>query len=388
MRIYLKILFFTALLSELSGQVGFDNRNWVVGRYYGDVTRIIPSMGYTVTYFGGLDFTKMPSDTFRLYTQDSTWWHPYWSGTDAMSSVLYVKNDSTIRYLNVIYGQLYSNDSLHLDLYSGGSYPYSYHYRMKKVKDYWGGCRMLNQSSVIACNSIKSIVNFTIDPLAVTPLSFTIQAPASCTGSYVVSSSVASPAFTLGCVGVNTIVVRDWNNALVGTFTHTVSMDTVLNITINTAKDTICEGESTSLGFNPGGISNIIWSEGSTASSVLVSPTVTTTYSFSALYTSGSRTCTAKGSKTIHVKSCAGIDELAKLNSISIYPVPASDKLYINNNWNLEIKKCILITVDGKEIPVHLVKDEISVNDVAEGIYFLRVQTDKGILTRKIIIQH
>jgi hypothetical protein len=382
------ILIFIKITLDLSAQVGFDNRNWLIGRYYGTYTQITPSFSNTITCQGGLDITKLTADTIHLLIKDSTCMQNYWANTNGYSGVLEVQNDSTLKYSSIMFGKLYSNDSLHFDYYTGGSVPYYTSYRMKKVRNYWGGCRMLNQSSFIACNSIKSIVNFTIDPLAVTPLSFTIQTPGACTGSYVVSSSVASPAFTLGCVGVNTIVVRDWNNALVGTFTHTVSMDTVIIIAINTAKDTICEGESVSLGFNPVGISNINWSEGSTTSSILVSPTVTTTYSFSALYTSGSRTCTAKGLKTIHVKSCAGIDEIKKLNSIGVYPVPASDKLFIENSWSIEIKKCILITVDGKEMPVQLLKGEIDVSDIGEGLYFFKLQTDKGIITRKIIIQH
>jgi len=392
-RTYLYISILVVLILKANGQIGFDNRNWIIGRYYGDVTRIIPSMGYTVTYFGGLDFTKMPSDTSHLFTQDSTFWQSYWNGTDALSSVLYVENDSSIRYSNVIYGQLYSNDSVHLDLYSGGSVPYSYHFRMKRVKRYWGGCGIVNQSSVLLCNSTYTTVNFTVDPIAALPLSFTVQTPSGCsTGSYVSSSSSANPVFILYCGGTYTFVVRDANNSLLGNFTHTVTESTMIDPGISCNSSIICTGQTMTLNIvgNPGyTISPVNWSEGSTSSSIIVSPTVTTTYSFTGLYTtSSSRTCTAQSSKTIVVNACIGINELEALQNITVSPNPANDKLFIQNPMNIEMKRVSLQSVEGKEILMLDNKYEINISTLSEGIYFLKLETDKGFLTKRIIIQH
>jgi len=260
----------------------------------------------STTCQAGLDITKKTFDTMHMDFLDSTCQTQYWNGV-SYGNVFEVFNDSSLKYNNVVYGQLYSNDSLHIDFIVGGSFPYSISYQMIKVKSYFAGCGMTNQSSTISCSSNYSSINFTVDAGAAMPISYTVQPPASCAGSYIVSSSSTNPSFTLNCAGVNTIVVRDANNLLLGTFTHTVN-------------------------------------------------------------------------------ACVGIHELEEI-SIKIYPIPASDKLIIQNIDNLKTKKCVLVNVDGKELPIQISNVEINISSLAEGIYFLKLETDKGILTRKIIIQ-
>ncbi len=132
------IPFFASFISHLVGQLAFDNRNWVIGRYYGNVTRINITYSNTGTCSAGMDIIKMAADiSSELYIQDSSCIQGGWGIINSFSSVLNVFNDSTLRYLNVVYGELFSNDSLRLDFYNGTVVVYKYSYRMKKVKSYW-----------------------------------------------------------------------------------------------------------------------------------------------------------------------------------------------------------------------------------------------------------
>ncbi len=217
------ILLFSFSISNLISQVAFDNRNWVIGRYYGNLTRINISYSTTANCPVGMDIIKMVSDTLHLYIQDSTCWNPYWSTIFNMSTVLNVSNDSTLRYLNTVYGKLYSTDSLHLDFYVTGMIIYKYSYRMKKVKSYW---------IAASVNELKNIEN-----------------------------------------------------------------------------------------------------------------------------------------------------------NILIYPNPCSEKLFVKNIANAEIKKYSLLSIEGREINLKKIsKEEFDVSDLPAGLYFLQLQTKEGVLTKKIVV--
>jgi len=69
-------------------------------------------------------------------------------------------------------------------------------------------------------------------------------------------------------------------------------------------------------------------------------------------------------------------------------PNPANDKLYIQNPINITIKGVSVQSIEGKEILALENRNEINVSSLSEGIYFLKLETDKGILTRKVVIQH
>lgn len=84
-----------------------------------------------------------------------------------------------------------------------------------------------------------------------------------------------------------------------------------------------------------------------------------------------------------------GISELTNSsNEVNFSPNPAFDKLYIQNLKEVELK-CEIFTIEGKQIQLKQInKEEFDVSGLLEGLYFLRIQSIDGVLTKKIVIQH
>ncbi|WP_086029052.1 endonuclease [Tenacibaculum holothuriorum] len=75
------------------------------------------------------------------------------------------------------------------------------------------------------------------------------------------------------------------------------------------------------------------------------------------------------------------------LKSLSIYPNPVSDKIYILNPLNINIKKATLFSIAGKKIfESKTTTNAIEFNKIKTGVYLLNIKSDKGSTTRKIII--
>jgi len=83
-----------------------------------------------------------------------------------------------------------------------------------------------------------------------------------------------------------------------------------------------------------------------------------------------------------------GTKEASLINS-RIYPNPATDKIYIEctNNNAIEIS---LFDIAGKQVrqPIKTEnpKTEIDVRTLHQGIYFVKVNTSEGVLTKKIVV--
>lgn len=75
------------------------------------------------------------------------------------------------------------------------------------------------------------------------------------------------------------------------------------------------------------------------------------------------------------------------LSSFNIYPVPASDKLMIENQIN-ELTYVDLVDVNGKVIlkKEFSQKTSLDISHIIQGVYFLNLKTNAGKLSRKIII--
>jgi len=98
------------------------------------------------------------------------------------------------------------------------------------------------------------------------------------------------------------------------------------------------------------------------------------------------------GSNAVKVKSFAiqktvtGIKQLDNNNvQVEVYPNPANNYIKVTATKNItEIK---LIDVLGKEV-INSEEKNIDINSFNDGVYFVRVETGEGILTKKIIVQH
>jgi len=80
-----------------------------------------------------------------------------------------------------------------------------------------------------------------------------------------------------------------------------------------------------------------------------------------------------------------GISDEFVVNNFTIYPNPVTTNLYIKLTNELEFISANLFNYLGKSV-LKSTKSSINVSSVTEGIYFLKVETNKGIGIKKIII--
>lgn len=227
----------------------------------------------------------------------------------------------------------------------------------------------VNPKPTISVNSgsICSGNSFTINPAGAN--TYTISG-----GSSVVTpTSNASYSITgtsaQGCASSNTAVSTVTVNAL----------PIVIAITNNTL---LCTGQSASLTAN--GASSYLWNTSQTTPVIVVSPTITTTYSVTGTDVAG---CSNTAILTQSVSNCTGIQVAEALEAtVNIYPNP-SNGIYnisgLTENTRITIYDAIgqiiysSIAIDSKET--------INISEIPSGIYVIHISSKSMSLTKKLI---
>ncbi len=80
-------------------------------------------------------------------------------------------------------------------------------------------------------------------------------------------------------------------------------------------------------------------------------------------------------------------NETTLFNDVSLFPNPATDKLFINMPINISIISTKIIDINGREILNVLNAQTIDISNIEAGIYFTLINTNKGKITRKIVIE-
>jgi len=83
-----------------------------------------------------------------------------------------------------------------------------------------------------------------------------------------------------------------------------------------------------------------------------------------------------------------GVEDFEAIaNQISVYPNPVKNNLYIDVSGSLDIKNMELYNILGREIETYSNSFEaINVNGLSNGVYFLKLNTNKGVVQKKIIV--
>ena len=79
-----------------------------------------------------------------------------------------------------------------------------------------------------------------------------------------------------------------------------------------------------------------------------------------------------------------GIDNTDQLE-ISIYPNPVEDILRIDNSKGVDIIAMRLFNSKGQSFPISSNYYEIRTENLSSGLYFLRIQSDRGTIVKKFI---
>jgi hypothetical protein len=146
---------------------------------------------------------------------------------------------------------------------------------------------------------------------------------------------------------------------------------------------TICTSQCATLTAN--GASSYTWSTSSISSSIVVCPSITTTYTVAGDISS---TCIQSNSVNVIASSCTGIGENDLESSfILIYPNPAKDHFEIELRGNPS-SKAIITDIAGKEVKtVNLTstKQMVDISDLSAGCYIIGIIIDGRMIHKKII---
>ena len=116
-----------------------------------------------------------------------------------------------------------------------------------------------------------------------------------------------------------------------------------------------------------------------------VSPNDTTQYILNVTDANG---CFRTDIVTVFVTDAVGTDiEKPEIKGINIYPNPANNYLYINNQKEVTIKKIMIYDITGKIIKNVNYKKRIDVSGLPNGLYVLKLETSKGEYFMKFLRQ-
>ena len=77
-------------------------------------------------------------------------------------------------------------------------------------------------------------------------------------------------------------------------------------------------------------------------------------------------------------------------SSVSVYPNPSNGTIFIKNLGNIVLQNAEVYDSNGKRLKIY--KDftnqkDIELNSLASGLYFVKLNSDKGSITKKLVIQ-
>ncbi len=92
---------------------------------------------------------------------------------------------------------------------------------------------------------------------------------------------------------------------------------------------------------------------------------------------------------TVNFTSVLGTNEYLASN-ISTYPNPAKNVINISNGLNAVIESVELTDLNGRVVKtqaINATEGQVSISDLSAGVYMMKVSTDKGVATKKVVKQ-
>jgi hypothetical protein len=173
------------------------------------------------------------------------------------------------------------------------------------------------------------------------------------------------------------------NSGCTNTGSVLVTVSPLPTVTAIASKTVICRGQNSTLVGN--GAITYTWSTQQSTASIVVSPQSNTTYTLTGTNSSG---CKNSATVSVAVSDCVGLNEMDMNSDFSAFPNP--------NNGNFEIKfsgsnSGTLFIYNALSELVYQIEFEneetvkIHLRSMANGIYYLKVNTSGHSLNKKII---
>jgi uncharacterized delta-60 repeat protein len=87
------------------------------------------------------------------------------------------------------------------------------------------------------------------------------------------------------------------------------------------------------------------------------------------------------------VENPSGLSKLNENSMIAVYPNPVSEKLQVKLSDNTHIEAMSIMNMNGQVVKEAKNVSTLNISDLANGLYFIQVSTDKGNSTQKFIKQ-
>lgn len=186
-----------------------------------------------------------------------------------------------------------------------------------------------------------------------------------------------------------TIMIR--NGACFKDTSVTIHVDTMPTFVFK-ADTSLCQGQGTTVyAYNPKAYGyKYLWNTGDTTDSLVTGPL----YKTQTYYVTVSKGECSKDSSqiTIKVHDCTRVENYTDASRIDIFPDPVNSQLLLQTNIPLDKQTLLTITdITGRKVFSELIGGKnlynlnIDVSSLSPGIYFIKFQTDEGILVRKFV---
>lgn len=201
------------------------------------------------------------------------------------------------------------------------------------------------------------------------------------------SSMLQNPCFPFSgsCMCTYTVFGIDANSCL-NTATVCINVIAPPGIAANSTNSVLCVGQTATI-TSIGGSSTYTWNTSATGSVIVVSPTITTTYSVTGTAPNG---CTNGTSITQTVSTCAGIDEDVPGNEFKVYPNPTNGEFQIILGNSIEDAELKIYNAIGEMIITRKLfnpENKIDLNEFADGVYLLKIFRDKQLINQEKIVK-
>ncbi len=173
-----------------------------------------------------------------------------------------------------------------------------------------------------------------------------------------------------------------WNRTLTICEIEQLYRSDLSTINLASSNKSVCPGQSTSLSAS--GAVTYTWNTLSNSANIVVTPTITTSYTASGTSSLG---CVTSSVIVIHVISCTGIESPeSRMTQLNISPNPNNGFFTVSG---LESSAVIEIyNTLGKlvfRISAKNEKTEINLSEQAKGVYFVKLIQENGYTLRKIV---
>lgn len=185
-------------------------------------------------------------------------------------------------------------------------------------------------------------------------------------------------------------VTGSHNNVCFETEVVSIVVNPLPNVTFNQTPNTVCLGTGiiTLNGLPSGGQYSGNGINGTSFnSSIAGSGSHILTYTYT-----DANNCVNSASTTMVVDPCTGISENTQIDLLNVYPIPATDRVYIklglpNNILQLSIYNAVGQIISQQDVINETSVIEIETGKFARGIYFVKVQTEEKTKFAKFILE-